>query len=215
MKAFKAYDIRGVFPDDWNGDDAYKIGYFIPRLLKTKNVLVGRDVRVSSDEIFERLSQGIMDAGANVLNLGISSTPMVYWATSKLGLDASVQITASHNPKNHNGLKVSTTDAMPVGYDKGLNKISQWMEEERVESVSKKGVLQNIDLREEYLRFMGGYVPDLTNIKIVIDCSDGMAGMFIRELLGNDPIYINENPDGLFPGHDPNPLNPKKCCSIV
>jgi len=214
MKAFKAYDIRGVFPDDWNGDDAYKIGYFIPRLLKTKNVLVGRDVRVSSDEIFERLSQGIMDAGANVLNLGISSTPMVYWATSKLGLDASVQITASHNPKNHNGLKVSTTDAMPVGYDKGLNKISQWMEEERVESVSKKGVLQNIDLREEYLRFMGGYVPDLTNIKIVIDCSDGMAGMFIRELLGNDPIYINENPDGLFPGHDPNPLNPKNVVQL-
>ncbi len=78
MKAFKAYDIRGAFPEDWNLKDAYKIGYFLPRLLKTDKILVGRDIRLSSDEIFESLSKGIVDAGANVVSMGVASTPMVY-----------------------------------------------------------------------------------------------------------------------------------------
>ena len=208
MKAFKAYDIRGVYPDDWNGDDAYKIGYFLPKLLKTNDILLGRDVRISSDEIYEKLSRGICDAGANVINLGITTTPMVYWATARLGLDASVQITASHNPKNHNGLKVSTTDAMPVGYDGGLKKIQLWMETEEVKPVLTTGVIEDLDLSTEYIQFMRQYIPELRGIKIAVDCSNGMAGLFIRELLGDDHLYINEKPDGLFPGHDPNPLNP-------
>lgn len=207
MKAFKAYDIRGVFPGDWNLMDAYKIGFFIPRLLKTNQILVGRDIRLTSDDIFGELSKGINDAGADVLDVGLATTPMVYWATVKLNMKASVQITASHNPRDHNGLKVSSANAMPVGYDKGLNLIEKWMMEETIVPFHKRGIVKEIDLQSEYLMFMKQFIPDLTGLKITIDCSNGMAGLFIRDLLGEKHSYINENPDGRFPGHDPNPLN--------
>lgn len=214
MKAFKAYDIRGAYPEDWTRDDAYKIGYFLPRLLNTDKVLVGRDIRISSDEVFEYLSMGIMDSGADVINLGLTTTPMVYWATVKLGLDASVQITASHNPKGHNGIKVSSTGAMPVGYDTGLQRIQQWMSEEECIRSSKPGSISDIDLFDDYLQFMKSEAPDISNLKVAIDCSNGMAGYFIRGILGDKPIYINEKPDGNFPGHDPNPLNPKNIVQL-
>ena len=208
MGAFKAYDIRGRFPGDWSSADAYKIGYFLPELLETKKILVGRDCRLTSDEIFKSLSKGITDAGADVINIGLSSTPMVYWATVKLNLKASVQITASHNPKNHNGLKVSGEGARPVGYKDGLEFIEKWMQEKDCIPMENKGAVSIINLYSEYLDFMKSRVPDLGDIKIAIDCSDGMAGMFVRKLFGNEVIYINEKPDGNFPGHDPNPLNP-------
>ena len=113
-KAFKAYDIRGIFNRDFNLDDVYKIGYFLPQLLKSRKVLVGRDVRLSSNDIFTALAKGINDAGADVYNAGLTTTPMVYWATAKYGFEASVQITASHNSKEYNGLKISRSEALPV-----------------------------------------------------------------------------------------------------
>ena len=107
MKAFKAYDIRGIYNVDFNKEDVYKIGYFLPEVLMTEKILVGRDARESSPEIFEYLAKGITDAGADVYDAGLATTPMVYYSTAKFGFEASVMITASHNPANHNGLKVS------------------------------------------------------------------------------------------------------------
>ena len=107
MGAFHAYDIRGIYNVDFDKNTAYKVGYFIPKLLKTDKVLVGRDCRVSSDEIHEYLLKGITDAGADVYDIGLSTTPMVYFGTANYGFKASVQITASHNPKEYNGMKVS------------------------------------------------------------------------------------------------------------
>ncbi|MEA1878617.1 MAG: phosphomannomutase/phosphoglucomutase [Bacteroidota bacterium] len=209
MKAFKAYDIRGVYNLDWNKHDAYKIGYFLPRLLETKEILVGRDIRLSSDEIFNSLSQGIMDAGANTHDLGLCTTPMVYWATAKLGFKASVQITASHNPKEYNGLKVSGPGAMPIGYEAGLKDIKRWIESEEPVPALQKGELKRLDTRADYLSFLRTYKPDLNGFKLAIDGSNGMAGMFIEEIFGSDTHYINTEPDGNFPGHDPNPLELK------
>ncbi len=123
MGAFHAYDIRGIYNKDFNKDDAYRIGYFLVGQLGVDKVLVGRDVRVSSDEVFEYLSKGITDAGADVYDIGLSTTPMVYYSTAKHGFGASVQITASHNSKEYNGMKVSRENALPVGYDAGLNEI--------------------------------------------------------------------------------------------
>ena len=114
MGAFHAYDIRGIWNVDFNREDAYKIGYFLPELLETGKVLVGRDCRLSSPEIHDALVEGILDAGADVYDLGLTSTPMVYFATANYGFDASVQITASHNPGNYNGMKVSRANALPV-----------------------------------------------------------------------------------------------------
>ena len=99
MGAFHAYDIRGIYNVDFDKNTAYKVGYFIPKLLKTDKVLVGRDCRVSSDEIHEYLLKGITDAGADVYDIGLSTTPMVYFGTANYGFKASVQITASHNAR--------------------------------------------------------------------------------------------------------------------
>jgi len=214
MDAFKAYDIRGRYPGDWSGNDVYKIGYFLPKLLNTKEILVGRDARLTSDEIYIHLSRGIRDAGASVLNMGLSTTPMVYWATSHLGLKASVQITASHNPAEYNGLKVSAADAMPVGYENGLNKIHRWMGEKDIIRSANPGSMENIDLGDEYLAFMRTHAALPAGLKIAVDCSNGMAGLFIRDLLGKSQIFINEEPDGRFPGHDPNPLNPENIIQL-
>ena len=100
MGAFKAYDIRGIYNKDFDKETVYKIGFFLPSLLKSKEVIVGRDVRTTSDEIFEALSRGITDSGADVWDIGLATTPMVYFATVHFESDASVQITASHNPAN-------------------------------------------------------------------------------------------------------------------
>ena len=107
MGAFHAYDIRGIYNRDFNKDTAYKVGFFLPELLNTRRVLVGRDVRTSSPEIREYLVAGITDAGADVVDMGLSTTPMVYFATAKYGFDASVQITASHNPYQDNVLTLA------------------------------------------------------------------------------------------------------------
>ena len=114
MGAFHAYDIRGIYNVDFDKNTAYKVGFFLPELLGADKVLVGRDGRVSSDEIHEYLLKGITDAGADVYDIGLSSTPMVYFGTANYGFDASIQITASHNPAEYNGMKVSTTDAQAV-----------------------------------------------------------------------------------------------------
>lgn len=207
MKAFKAYDIRGVYNRDFNKDDVYRIGYFLPRLLDADKVLVGRDVRASSEEVFEALCRGINDAGADVNDMGLATTPMVYFGTAHFGFDASVQITASHNPKEYNGLKVSRTGALPVGYYSGLSDLEKMVEHDTVEAVGKKGQIVSIDVKTAYLDFMKKYVPaGLADLDLSVDCSNGMAGMLIRDLLGNTPHYLYEELDGNFPNHAPNPL---------
>ncbi len=205
-KAFKAYDIRGVYNKDFNREDVYKIGFFLPGLLNAANVLVGRDVRTSSDEIFEALSKGITDAGADVSDAGLCTTPMVYWGTAKYGFDASVQITASHNPKEYNGLKVSKTDALPVGFDSGLRQLLELAENEEVKPVANKGETKRFDFRKEYIEFQKSFQDDNSNLKVVADCSNGMAGLIIKKIADKNVTYLNFTPDGTFPNHEPNPL---------
>lgn len=211
MGAFHAYDIRGVYNKDFNRETAYKVGFFLPELLNTKKVLVGRDVRVSSDEIREYLVAGITDAGADVVDMGLSTTPMVYFATAKYGFDASVQITASHNPKEYNGMKVSTTNALPVGYDTGLGTIEKWINEGKECKLSgQKGKVEYIDIKDEYIRFMQKYKGDYSNLNIGMDISNGMAAIIIKDILNDGKSgnvnYIFDEPDGTFPNHEANPL---------
>lgn len=206
MGAFKAYDIRGIYNVDFNKEDAYKIGFFLPGLLNTDKVLVGRDVRTSSPEIFEYLTRGITDAGADVYDLGLATTPYVYWTTAKFHFDASVQITASHNGKEYNGLKISRTNAFPVGFDSGLNILEQKIKTEIPAPVAAKGKIHHFDKHCDYISFLHSYKPDFGNLKISLDCSNGMASLFIRELLGDIPSYLFFELDGTFPNHEANPL---------
>ena len=206
MKAFKAYDIRGEWGTDLNEEIAYRIGYFLHRILDVDTVLVGRDMRLSSDTMFENLTRGITDSGVNVDEIGLSTTPMVYWSTAKYGYDASVMITASHNPKHHNGLKISKTNALPVGYDTGLNKLEAFVESnEACVPVEKKGVIRHKEVKDDYLKFQLGYVGNLSNLNIGVDCSNGMSSLFVHQLIGK-AHYINDVLDGNFPNHEPNPL---------
>ncbi|PLW95270.1 MAG: phosphomannomutase/phosphoglucomutase [Marinilabiliales bacterium] len=208
MKAFKAYDIRGVWNTDFNSDDVYRIGFYLPELLGADTILIGRDVRVSSPEIFDALTKGITEAGANVDSIGLATTPLVYWATAKYGYKASVQITASHNAPEYNGLKVSAEDARPVGYDSGLSELQKMILQTPV-PVKDTGSIRELNIYDDYLAFQSQYKSDLSNLKISMDISNGMAALFARKLFGDNVRYIFEEPDGTFPNHYPNPLNPE------
>ncbi len=210
MGAFHAYDIRGIYNVDFDRDTAYKVGYFLPELLSADKVLVGRDCRVSSDEIHEYLLAGITDAGANVYDIGLSTTPMVYFGTANYGFKASVQITASHNPREYNGMKVSRENALPVGLDSGLGQIKEWIDSGRpTPPVAAKGKVIPMDIHKDYLDFLLKFKGDYSSLKIAFDLSNGMAALYAKEIFGEEPDYIFDNLDGTFPNHEPNPLIPK------
>lgn len=212
MGAFKAYDIRGVWGTDMNEEMVYKIGFFLPRLLDCKEILVGRDMRLSSDTIFEALAKGITDSGADVWTIGKSTTPMVYFATCYFKVGGSVQITASHNPKEYNGLKVSRAMAIPVGYDTGLADLEKMVATLPVTPVGKKGTIIEKDALTPYVEFQRKYVTDFSNLKLAVDCSNGMSSILVHKVLGDDNIiYINDHLNGSFPDHQPNPLEIKNC----
>ena len=195
---------------DFDKETVYKTGYFLPELLGTGKVLVGRDCRVSSPEIHDSLVKGITDAGADVYDIGLSTTPMVYFGTARYGFKASVQITASHNPAEYNGMKVSMENALPVGLENGLGQIRDWIEEGReCTPALKKGTVHEMDIREDYLDFLLNYKGDYSGLKIAFDLSNGMSTMFARRIFGDGPDYIFDDMDGRFPNHEPNPLVPK------
>ena len=215
MGAFHAYDIRGVYNADFDKDTAYKVGCFIPGLLGTDKVLVGRDCRESSDEIHDYLVRGITDAGADVYDLGLSTTPMVYFGTASYGFKASVQITASHNPARYNGMKVSGENALPVGLDNGLGQIRDWIDAGRPCPVAeKKGSVRQMDIRRAYLDFLLGFRQDYSGLKIAMDVSNGMAALYVKEIFGDSPSYIYDTMDGRFPNHEPNPLIPANVADL-
>ena len=244
MNAFHAYDVRGVYGVDFTRDDVYKIGFHLAQYLGAKQVLVGRDARPSSVEIHDYLTRGIMDAGVDVLDLGLATTPLVYYATAKHGYHASVQITASHNPKEYNGLKVSREGAMPVGYDSGLGEVERRVNTVPVEPVDKRGSISPLDIRAEYVQFLRGFLRDITNLNIGVDCSNGMAGLLIHDILpstsqqGNSAqsggkagnsrgpgepnrhcttghrYFLYDTPDGTFPNHEANPLLPENTADL-
>ena len=217
MSVFKAYDIRGVWKKDFDEKTVYKVGFFLPSLLKTDHVVVGRDVRLSSPVIHDELIRGITDSGADAWDLGLSSTPMVYFATNFLKADASVQITASHNPPEYNGLKISRTGALPVGGETGLKDLEKMVNKNEVVPAEKKGCVKDYSyVREEYIKFFAPYAEGLEDLKLSIDCSNGMSSIIIKDVLKNNKNihYIYDTLDGSFPNHEPNPLDENNCKDI-
>lgn len=210
MGAFHAYDIRGVYGKDFDKDTAYKVGAFIPSLLGTDKVLVGRDCRLSSKEIHDYLIKGLTDAGADVYDIGLSTTPMVYFGTANYGFKASVQITASHNPPEYNGMKVSRENALPVGLASGLGQIRQWIEDGTpVPKAAVPGKVHEMDVKGDYLQFLLKFKADLSNLHVAMDLSNGMSCLLAHEVFGDVATYLFDTIDGRFPNHDPNPLMPE------
>lgn len=214
MGAFHAYDIRGIWNKDFNADDVYAMGFFLPQLLNVSKILVGRDDRESSPEIYKALLKGITDAGADVYDIGLATTPMVYYATAKHNFKASVQITASHNPKEYNGLKVSGEGAQPIGYDNGLGELEKLITTKKVTPVSTKGAVHTFNIKDEYVNFLKTYKRNYSNLKIGMDLSNGMAALIIKDIINEPVLYINEELDGTFPNHEPNPLVEKNVLQL-
>ena len=214
MGAFKAYDFRGIFSKDFDLETIYKFGFFLPSLLHADKVLIGRDMRLTSDDMFHALARGITDAGADVYDMGLTTTPMVYYFTAKHGFEASVMITASHNPKEYNGLKVSRKDALPVGFDTGLGELEQKVLHEEVVITNPKGKIVDYPVKEEYLQFQSQYHYNIDNLNLVMDCSNGMATILVKEIFGNQPLYLFDTLDGTFPNHEANPLEPENIVAL-
>ncbi len=208
MGVFKSYDIRGVWNREWDAGLARRIGYHLPGLLQAQDILVGRDARESSPEVFEALSRGIREAGCDVTDLGPATTPSVYFATAFYGYGGSVMITASHNPPEYNGLKISRAQAVPVGYDSGLEELER-RAGESVQPAAARGRLKSLDIRADYLRHLEPYRAQVRGIRAVVDCSDGMASLYIHDLargMEAELLTMYDQPDGRFPHHPPNPL---------
>ena len=209
MSAFKAYDFRGVYGRDFTEDTVYRIGRVLPGRLHANAVLVGRDPRESSPALHAALCRGIAEAGADVADLGICTTPVTYFFTGEDHFDAAVMITASHNPAEYNGLKFSRTGALPVGYESGLREIEQDIAGELPPPAPERGAIRPFDWKRRYLAFFRERLPDLTGLRFAVDTSNGSAGLFARDLFGDAAVYINERLDGRFPNHPPNPLLPE------
>jgi phosphomannomutase len=237
MGIFKSYDIRGVWGREWDSGLAYRIGLKLPAVLQASDILVGHDARESSPAVFEALSRGILEAGCDVTDIGPATTPSVYFATAFYRYAGSVMITASHNPPEYNGLKISRAQAVPVGYGSGLEEL------ERLAAVGAEGSLgragpagaaggggasggvkpaegglrpgappgrrKTLDIHGDYLRHLAPYREGIHGVKAVVDCSDGMASLYIHDLgrgLEPEPVTMYDTPDGRFPHHPPNPL---------
>ncbi len=215
MKAFKAYDIRGVYGRDFDEETVYRIGFFLPGLLETEKVLVGYDCRESTPDVLSHLVQGITDSGADVYDIGLATTPMVYFATAVHKFHSSVQITASHNPAEYNGLKISRSDALPVGYDTGLQELEKMVETGSIQPVVFRGEVKELPgIKAEYITFLEKFRGDYSNLKFGIDCSNGMASLLVRDVFGNEPEYLYDRMDGSFPNHPPNPLDEKNTADL-
>ncbi len=209
MNAFKAYDIRGVFGQDVTPALAYQVGRCLPETLGARAVLVGRDARRSSPALAEALVRGLLEAGADVEALGLCTTPMTAFFNAEGRFGASVMVTASHNPPDCNGLKVCKADARPCGYDQGLRLV-----EARIAAgdlpppAPTPGRLAARDRLPAYVAWMKAHAPDLSGLRFAVDCSDGAAGILARDLFGGAAALLNATPDGDFPHHGPDPLQP-------
>ncbi len=208
MSFFKAYDMRGEFGKDFDLETVFRIGRWLPVLLGARRMLVGRDARLSSEAVRDALCRGLTASGCAVDDMGLATTPMVYFFTAKEGYDASVQITASHNPPTHNGMKVSRAGAVPVGYATGLAELEKQVASGAVPPVAAiQGTCRAVSYRDAFVQWLRAYLADLSALRFAVDCSDGMAGLIIRDVLGEAPVYLNDVPDGRFPHHSPNPLD--------
>jgi len=221
-KVFKAYDVRGIYPRELDEDGAYRIGRAFVEVFETKRIAVGHDMRVTSPSMAEAVIRGASEAGADVLELGLVGTEMLYFAVGELGLDGGVAVTASHNPKEYTGLKIVRAGALPVGGESGLLEIrDRAMALADTSQGLTPGHVERYDIWEQYVDRVLSFVDleAIEPLKIVIDAGNGMAGVMLPPVLERLPqleaVRCFFEPDGTFPNHAPNPLLPENREFIV
>ncbi len=211
-KGFGAYDIRGIYPETVNEELAYRIGRVFPSLFDAKKVAVGHDIRLSGPSLTEALERGLTEAGCDVIDIGQCGTEMIYFTTAHLGLDGGIMITASHNPKEYNGMKFVRKESRPISSDTGLKDIEREVMKGAPEPVAEAtGKVEHKDILQEYVEHILSYVDvsKLKPFKVVANTGNGAAGPIINELakhLPFDIIKVYNEPDGNFPNGVPNPI---------
>ena len=214
IDCFKAYDIRGRIPDQLNADVAYRIGNATAEFLDAKKIVLGRDIRLSSKELSDAVAEGVTDAGAEILDIGLGGTEMVYFATSYLKADGGIMVTASHNPADYNGLKIVREESRPVSDDTGLQDIRALAQADQRIIADKSGLHAPVNTFKPYIDHLLTYV-DATNLKpleLVVNPGNGGAAIALDGLEPKLPfelIRVHYEPDGTFPNGIPNPLLPE------
>lgn len=211
ITCFKAYDVRGRVPDELNEDVVYRIARGYAEFLRPRTVAVSRDIRLSSDALANVLIGSLLDAGINVVDIGVGGTEMVYFATFARELDGGIMVTASHNPPNYNGMKFVREGARPISADTGLKDIRALAERGGFADASARGGLQKVDLHADYVDHLLGYVDPagLRPLRIVVNAGNGGAGPIVDRLEPHLPfefIKVHHRPDGTFPNGVPNPM---------
>ncbi|MEL7297935.1 MAG: phosphomannomutase [Pseudomonadota bacterium] len=211
IPSFKAYDIRGRLPDQLNEDFVYRIANATAQYLSAKRIVIGRDIRLSSGSLADACAQGLQDAGVEVLDIGLGGTEMVYYATGSLGADGGIMITASHNPKDYNGLKIVRDGARPISADSGLNDIQRLAESDDRLIADEKGARTETEISSSYIEHLLTYVdvPALNPMKIVVNAGNGGAGATLDRLAAHLPfefVRLHHEADGHFPNGVPNPM---------
>ena len=212
IACFKAYDIRGKVPSELNNELGYKIGRAFSKLTQAKKIVIGYDIRKSSLEISEALKNGLTDSGADVIDIGLCGTEMIYFSTPFFDADGGIMITASHNPSEYNGMKFVARGSVPVGYDSGLNEVEKMIVNNELGEISKtKGTVTKKEVMKEFITHLSQFydAKKINSLKVVVNAGNGCAGVALDSLESKLPVKMIKmfnNPDGNFPNGVPNPM---------
>lgn len=228
LTCFKAYDIRGKLDTELNEDIAYNIGRAYGQIYQPKTIVIGCDIRLSSEGLKQATIRGLNDAGVNVLDLGMTGTEEVYFAAFHLDVQGGIEVTASHNPMDYNGMKLVRENARPISADTGLNEIQALAESQQFNDVEHKGTTSHYNILPEFVDHLMGYIDPakIKPLKLVVNAGNGAAGHVIDTIEEkfkslNVPvefIKIHHEADGTFPNGIPNPLlfeNRDSTCDAV
>src|SRR4051794_39350779 len=217
---FKAYDVRGLYGQELDEEGAYAIGRAYVQHFEPRSIAVGRDMRVSAPSMAAAVMEGAADGGADVRDLGMVGTEMVYYAVGELGLDGGICVTASHNPKQYTGMKIVRAGALPVGGDSGLEDVRS-AAQAGFGPVTRRGEITPLDVWPGFVDKVLTFVDleDIAPLRIVVDAANGMAGAMLPPVLERLPmievVRCYFEPDGTFPNHEPNPLLEENRAFIV
>jgi len=220
ITCFKAYDVRGRVPDQLNEDIARRIGRAYAEIIKPRQVVVGHDIRLTSESIKAALTEGLREQGVDVYDIGLCGTEEIYFATSHAGMDGGIAVTASHNPKDYNGMKFVREESRPISADTGLLDIRATAERNQFTAAAAPGELHPLDTASAYVEHLLSYVDveALRPLKIVVDAGNGGAGRIVDLLEPHLPfefIKLHHEPDGNFPNGVPNPLLPENRTAAI
>jgi len=216
---FKAYDVRGVYPQELNPEIAYKIGRALVVYLKAKQVVVGRDMRISSPALASAIIDGILDQGADVCDIGLVSTDSLYFAVGKSGYDAGVMVTASHNPPEYNGFKLCRQEARPLSMDQGIGEIRDLVLRDQFPDPPSPGTVHSKEILNDFADHVLSMIDtkSVRPLKVVVDAGNGMAGKVVPAVFGRLPLQVVPlyfELDGRFPNHLANPLEPENVVDL-